>query len=95
VLLKAPFAARWCNQVAGWLAGHLRGAGEVDRGKLGANSTSQQPATGVPRYRANICVCTFPAVLPKGVFWPDHRLTPMEYAGMAAGTTYIDAYNLP
>ena len=74
VILKALFAAEWCNQVAGWLVGYLWGAGEVDRGALGANSTSQQPATGVPRYRAKICVCTLPG-LPRGVFWPDHRLT--------------------
>ena len=67
VLLKALFAAGWCNQVAGWLVGYLWGTGEVDRGNLGANSTSQQPATGVPRYRAKICVCTLP-VPPRGIF---------------------------
>ena len=74
VLLKALFAAGWCNQVAGWLVGYLWGTGEVYRGELGANSTSQQPATGVPRYRAKICVCTLPG-LPRGVFWPDHRVS--------------------
>ena len=74
VLLRAFSAAGWCKQMAGWLVGYLWGVGEVDRGEVGANSTSQQPATGVARYRAKICVCAWP-VLPRGVFSSAHRLT--------------------
>ena len=88
MLLKALLAAGWCNQVAGWLVGYLWGEGEVDRWAVGANITSQQPATGVSRYRAKICVCAWP-VLPRGVFSSAHRLTFVDLCAKISEATLL------